>query len=632
MNKNRKVKNTALKNKTKKKEWLYIGIVLIITFILFSPSLKNNFTNWDDDLYVTKNNVITSISTSELEKFGDNFVGNFHPLTMISFAIDYHFFKLDPFHYHLKNIIYHLLNTLLVFFFIKQISRDNLFISVFTALLFGIHPMHVESVTWVAERKDVLYTFYFLTGLLLYYQYILKKKILFLVAAFVSFLLSTLSKSAAVVFPVVLFLIDYFEDRKFTFKSIAEKIPLFALSIYIGIVALKTQSQSNAIGDFQFFTFFEKIRFASFGFMNYLVKFIFPHNLSSFHPYPENNNIPPIYNLAVLATLILISYMVFAGRKNKWLVFGLGFYFITIALVLQFLTVGNAVIAERYTYLPYIGISFIFSTIIYKIFTEKNKNLQYLTGAFLLIQLSYFAITTNERTKVWEDSISLWTDVIQKYPNESGAYSNRGHFHRTQNNYNLAFQDYNMAIKLDEKNDVAYSNRGKVFFDQGEFDKAIEDYNKSIEINKNKSETFSNRGAAYGMKQQWENALSDLTKALQLDPLNINALSNRGLVYFQLKEYEKTIEDYQKYIQSNPKNANIINSIGLSYSRLGIYDKALNEFNKSIEIDPTKAAYFANRSFAFNFMGNKTAALNDALRAQQLGSNISTEYINSLKQ
>jgi tetratricopeptide (TPR) repeat protein len=551
---------------------------------------------------------------------------------MISYAIDYHFFKLNPFFFHLKNILFHLLNTVLVYFLIKKISQNKIYISLFTALLFGIHPMHVESVAWIAERKDVLYTFYFLIGLLLYLQYLDKKNYVFLIGAALSFVLSTLAKSAAVVFPVILILIDFYEKRNLTVKSIIEKIPFFLYSVYIGLIAIRTQSQSNAIGDFQFFSFFEKVRFAAYGLMNYVVKFIVPVHLSSFHPYPDKNNISVVYNLALIAFLLIVAYLIFFGRKKRLLIFGAVFYLITVALVLQFISVGNAIIAERYTYVPYIGIGLIYAIILSEVFYgSKYKKYKYAVGVLLVIQLLFFAVTTYNRTKVWKDSATLWTDVIEKYPNESGAYSNRGHFYRTLNNYELALNDYNKAIQLDNKNHRAYSNRGKVWFDKGQIDKALADYNKSIEIDNKNAETFSNRGAAYGTLQQFNDALSDLNYALELDPNNVSALSNRGFVYYQMGEFEKNIADYTKYLQLKPNDADIINTIGLSYSNLKEFDKAISELNKSISINPKQGAFFMNRSFAFNGKGEKANALKDALQAQKLGYKVNDNYLNYLK-
>lgn len=619
-------------HKIDKKLWIYLGVILLVTFLVYSPALKNQFTNWDDDLYVTKNNTITSISINELGKFSENFVGNFHPLTMVSLALDYHFFELDPFGYHLKNLLFHLLNTLLVFVFIHQLSGENKFVSLFTALLFAIHPMHVESVAWVAERKDVLYTFYFLLGLLLYQKYKKDIKIVYLLASAVAFLLSTLAKSAAVVFPVVLILIDYYESRKFTFKLIAEKIPFFAWSVYIGVLALHTQSQSNALGDFEFYSLFERFRFAAYGFINYSVKFLVPFNLSSFHPYPDKNALPPEYNLALLAALFLLVFMILKGRKIKWLVFGTLFYAVTVALVLQFITVGNAIIAERYTYVPYIGAGFIYATFITNLLEKKsNKNVTNVLYFFVGVQILYFMVQTNIQTKVWFDSISLWNNVIEKYPDESGAYSNLGHHYRTLNNYDMALKNYNIAIQKDNKNSKAFSNRGKVWFDRGEFQKALSDYNASIAIDNKDATTYANRGATYGMLNDLEKSMEDLSKALELDPTNSNALKNRSVIYYQLGDFEKNIADCKKYLELFPNDADMVNQIGLSYNRLQDFENALLYVNQAIQMNPNAGAYFANRSMVYNAMGNTQNALNDITKAQQLGYKTNPNYINLLK-
>lgn len=615
-----------------KKDWLVLCVILVLTFIVFSPSLQNDFTNWDDDLYVTKNLAITSISLSDLDKFGDNYVGNYHPLTMFSLALDYHFFGLNPFYYHLKNIILHLLNTLLVFLFIRKLTRGNRFVPLFTALLFAIHPMHVESVTWIAERKDVLYTFYFLAGLIFYLEYLKSGKIMFLLFTAVAFVLSTLAKSAAVVFPVILFLVDYYETRRFSLKTIAEKVPLLAWSVWIGMVALRTQSASNAIGDFEYYSFFERIRFASYGYMNYLVKFLFPHKLSSFHPYPDRNDIPAVYNLAVLGIICLAAYLALFGRKRKWVIFGMGFSVITLALVLQFITVGNAITAERYTYVPYIGFGFIYGIMIEKLWTgEAYKKYRNWLAGILTIQILFFSGMAFNRTKVWKDSETLWTDVIKKYPEESGAYSNRGHYYRTQNRYDLALQDYNKAIGLDDKNFRAYSNRGKVWFDNGEMDKALEDYNRAISIHGDYAEALSNRGAAHAMKQNYEAALVDLNKAIELEPDNINALQNRSVTWYSMGNFAKAAADVTEYLRYKPDDADMLNLRSLSYNQQNMNNEALADLNRAIQLMPSQGVFWQNRSFLLFKMGDKSGALRDVRQAEALGLKADPAFLQMLQ-
>jgi tetratricopeptide (TPR) repeat protein len=616
-----------------KRDWLVLAVILVIIFIVFSPSLQNGFTNWDDDLYVTKNSAITSISFNDMNKFGDNYVGNYHPLTMFSLALDYQFFGLNPFYYHLKNIILHLLNTLLVFLFIRSLTRGNRFVPLFTALLFGIHPMHVESVTWIAERKDVLYTFYFLAGLIFYLEYLKRGKIVFLVLTAGAFVLSTLAKSAAVVFPLILFLVDYYETRKFSMKAIAEKVPFLAWSVWIGMVALRTQSASNAIGDFEYYSLLERVRFASYGYMNYLFKFLFPHKLSSFHPYPDRSNIPAVYNLAVAGIICLATYLILFGRKRKWLIFGIGFSVITLALVLQFITVGNAITAERYTYVPYIGFGFIYGILTEQLWTSERyvKYRNWIVGV-ITIQVLVLSVMTFNRTKVWKDSETLWTDVIKKYPEESGAYSNRGHYYRSQNRYDLALQDYNKAISLDGKNFRAYSNRGKVWFDNGDIDKALEDYNRAIEIHGDYAEALSNRGAAHARKGNFDAALVDLNKALDLEPGNINALLNRSVTWYSVGNFVRTAADVTEYLKFKPEDADMLNLRSLSYNQQNKNNEALADLNRAIQLMPSQGVFWQNRSFLLIKMGDKAGALRDIRQAEALGVKADPGYLQMLQQ
>ena len=629
--KNRNIKPGVKAEITVKQQWALLLIILAITFIVFSPALKDGFTNWDDNLYVTDNTLIKSISFDNLRKFGDNVAGNFHPLTMISLAVNYYFHKLDPFYYHLTNILFHLLNTVLVFFLVKKISRKNIFITFFTTLFFAIHPMHVESVAWVSERKDVLYSFFFLAGLLLYYLYIEKRKGLLLLAVFLLFVLSDLSKSAAVVFPVLLLLIDYYEGRKLNTKVLLEKLPFLLIAVWIGIIAIHTQSQSNAIGDFKYYSLLERIRIAAYGLITYIIKFVVPFRLSSFHPYPKGG-FPAYYNLSLIAVLALIVYFIYKGRKQKWLLFGFGFYLITVALVLQFLTVGNAVIAERYTYLPYIGLGVIYfefcSRILHKL---ASSNTKYLVWALLSIQIISFVGVSYARTRVWKNSETLWTDVLKKYPDTSGAYTNRGHYYRTNHDYQKAIENYNKAIELDKHNYLAFHNRGKAYFDLGKYDEALNDMNEAIRLKPDFAETYSNRGSIFAIRKDYTAAIKDFDKAIQLDPKNANAYANRSLAYFYSGKNEKALEDADAFLRINPNDPDMLNVRGLCYNKLDKNQEALADFNRSIMLNPKQGVFYQNRSFLYSKMGDKQNALKDILHAQQLGVKVDDNYLSGLR-
>ena len=220
----------------KSSKWIYAFAAVVITAIAFFPSLSNGFTNWDDEVYVINNENIREFSWEKIKYwFGAYHHGNYHPLTMVSYMWEYSISELNPSIYHINNYILHLLNTALVFFFIYKLT-DKKEVAIIVATLFGVHPMHVESVAWISERKDLLYSVFYLSTLIVYLGYKHSpdwKKYLLLLVLFVA---SLLSKSAAVVLPIVLLLIDYYQQRKLTIKLIIEKIPLFALSIVFGVL------------------------------------------------------------------------------------------------------------------------------------------------------------------------------------------------------------------------------------------------------------------------------------------------------------------------------------------------------------------------------------------------------------
>ena len=246
-----------------------ICFIVIITFIVFFPSFKCGFTNWDDEDYVTKNSLVVSNFIHVKEIFKTPVLLNYHPITMLTFALNYQFGKLNPVGYHLWNVLLHVLNTILVFVFIFIFTKRNLLMATIVALFFGIHPMHVESVAWVSERKDVLYVFFFLAALISYLYYKEKGKPIWYSITLLLFILSCLSKAMAVVFPFVLILIDYYTADSISQiaiwkrKTSIDKIPFFLISLVFGITAYVIQHNGKAMEFMNHFTSFQRLVLSS---------------------------------------------------------------------------------------------------------------------------------------------------------------------------------------------------------------------------------------------------------------------------------------------------------------------------------------------------------------------------------
>jgi len=658
---------------------IIIGIIAI-TFICFSPVLssKKLFINWDDPVYITRQDLITKLDAQHLKKiFIEHDASlNYHPLTVLSLALNYQFSKLQPFGYFFTNLLLHLCNTFLVFIFIYRLAlfrfsfklaSSNLkpfWTAAIAAILFGIHPMHVESVAWAAERKDVLYCFFFLSSCIAYLYYVKTSHIKFLVACFLLFLFSCLSKAMAVPLPLILLLIDYFAKRKISTKVIVEKIPFLIISLILGYAAAKIQSK-GAIADFHQYTLAQKFMFATYGFMMYWVKLFAPINLSAFYPYPtlDNGDVSLIYKISPVVALLIVGVPLFFSYKKdkavfRLLLFGFGFFFIMVALVLQFLSVGAAIMADRYSYLPYIGALFILGTFISN-FIEKEKT-RNLTIAVMALITALLAVGCYNRVKVWNDDEKLWTDVIEKYPyiteNEGGtvkvtqvgvdiAYENRANFYRDHNEPDKAMADYELMTRLHSKSDGAYNNMGNFYGIKGQeaaangnselanqmFTKALEMYSEAIRLKPGNAETIMNRGITYSSMGEHRKAIDDFTAALSINPAATTLLTNIAFEKLQLGLYAESISDCNNALALNPNDANVLFYRGTDFINLAKYNEAINDLSNAVKINPSNSNAWYNLSVACNKTGNRQQAREAALKAKSNGYQVSDAYLKQLQ-
>lgn len=652
-------------------KWMAIAlpIIAILTFIVYYPALESEFTNWDDHKYVEENTMLDSDTWESrgwstwdgIKEIATTPVAaNHHPVTMLSLAFNTNFSQpvnaktgkkeLSTYPFKVGNLILHILNALMVFFFIYLLSGKRVWVGVITAFFFAIHPMHVESIAWVAARKDSLYTFFFLLGLIFYLKYLQAKKmpqqVAWYVAIAVSFVLSAFAKPAAVVFPVVLVLIDLFflmdlSGRKktpFTFGEIMSKLfkkalylaPFFAISLYVGWLTIVTQKDFGAIGDTEIYNLSDKFLFANRSLMVYVAKYFVPIDLSTFHPYPNLKNLPASYYYAPFVVLLSLGALFWFFRKNKVVVFGVLFFLINIALVLQFLSVGNAVMAERYTYVPYIGITFMLAWA-FQHFLEKKKQLPMIGMlAFLLISAGAFAYENHVRAKVWVNSGTLWSDVLDQYPNEFTARYNRGlYLSKTGGKqtdkalktkyYEMALADYSHGLTIRKKSFQGHINRGTVLRVLERFDESLADFNKAVAISESEEAGgkqnpewrlgYANRATINTLLKNYEAAANDYSEVIKRQPTDFKSLFNRGNSYYQ--EAKKRQDSGQPGAQQ-------------------FYDMALVDLNKVIEKEPQNREAIFNRSVVYSNMGNKEAAKQDVIKARSMGKQVKQSYLNWL--
>ena len=625
-----------------------IGAILLLIIIAYYPSLQCGFTNWDDQLYVTDSGLIKSLSFENIKKIfsTESIVAlNYHPLTILSLAIDYHFAKLNPERYHLINLLLHLINTVLVFFLVYRLSGKKIIAAIIVSLFFGIHPMHIESVTWVAERKDVLYTLFFISALLTYLTYLKTNKNKFIFLTFTLFVFSVLSKAMAVVLPFILFLIDYFNNRKVNQKVFLEKIPFLIVSLIFGIFAIRVQAH-DAIGSYQSFSLFHRIEIGFYGFFTYIWKMFLPVNLSSFHPYPPvaNGWYPFSFYASAICGVVIFIFTVFLFLRRKkeyrYLSFGIGFYFITIVLVLQFLSVGKTIIAERYSYVSYIGLLFILGTFLNDLIEKHPSYKLIITIAVCSVALIFSGVTF-ERNHVWKNAGTLWSNVIERYPYPEyfveNAYVARGNFRAAESNdFNGALEDYDILLQNNTTHPEIYYNlgyvcgiKGNIIYKSGDslkamelFNKSIEYFSKSVELDSNSFKTFKNRATTYIFMKKYDLAALDFDKTLKIEPGNLDMLEKRAYAYNMSDQWEKAIADYDNLIAITPNNGFLYLNRGKAKYNIKNYKDAINDFNKFVQFQPLNGNTYYLLASCYDRLGDRINVLANIEKAKQSGFDV----------
>jgi protein O-mannosyl-transferase len=604
-------------------------IILVITFIAFLPSLSNQFiTSWDDQAYVTDNQTIRHLNSNTLQEiFTTETAGSYVPLPLLTFAIEYKLFGLNPFYFHLTNLLLHLLCTFLVFHFFRLLKLNPIYAAT-GALLFSVHPMHVESVAWVTERKDLLYCLFYLASVIFYIEYINAsgKKLLKILLCLFFFILSLFSKITAVTLPLCLFLIDYYFYRPFKIRLIFEKIPFFILSLVFGLAEIIIFQTQGILNTTEVISLPKQIFLEFYALSAYIFKFFIPFRLSAL--YPSLRAFGPgrlfLYYISPVF-IIFIGYLVYrASRKNRAILFGTLFFVINIILIneAQLLSHGTGFLADRFSYLSYLGLCFIAGWSSQKICTDNKKYERFLPGAVFLMIMIFTGLTIS-RNKDWKDSITLWNDVIGKFPNKiSSAYSNRAAAWHDLGQFDNAIADYTSAIGIKPKDSALYNNRGVDYDKQKQLDLAIADYNKAINFSRGYAIAYNNRGFAYAKLEQWDKAIADYSSAIGMDPNLSQAYANRGGVYYKFRQWDKAIADFSRIIRIDPNNTDAYFSLGLVYSSQNNFDAAIEISEKALKIDDQNFALLNNLGYYYIAKGNFDKAIENFHHCLKMENNI----------
>jgi len=609
----------------------------MLTLAVYSQVQNFEFINFDDNLYVTQNHQIQSGFTYKgiVKIFTDIRTGNWHPLTMISHMLDWALFGNEAGGHHWTSLILHIINTVLLFLLLNQMT-GAIWRSALVAALFAIHPINVESVTWVAERKNVLSTFFWFMTMLLYVWYVKQPGWGRYLSVLLCFALGLMSKSMLVTLPFVLLLIDYWPLNRISLDVLGhsqqraflplekfklrflfwEKIPFFILTGIIICVTLYAQETIGAVVKMVHLPLSERISNAILSYGLYIKKMFWPFDLSIFYPH---YSIGVWELLTVSFLLILVSVFVLRYyRKYPYLPVGWLWFLGTLVPVIGLVQVGSQSMADRYAYVPFIGL-YIMLVWCAADCAGKNKykKLYFVTVSLFLI--SSLSVISWQRCQLWGDEVTLWNDALRNHK-VAITYNLRGVAYANKGQYGLALADYKSAIDMDKKFAEALNNRGNIYAAIGQHENALRDYNEAQRVKPKYADAYYNKGLLYLGIHKLDAAIADFTQAIHLDPYNADYFNNRGVALRSKGEYEKSLADFNQALKINRNMAEAYFNRGIIYQMHRQYFPAIVNFTESLRIKPAYIDARLNRGISFTSLGKNDQAFEDFSYVLQVDS------------
>jgi Tfp pilus assembly protein PilF len=523
------------------KKIFVIAFLIVIISFCYLNTLNNQFLDYDDNFYIVNNSLIKNLNHQNLKRIIFNhYFGNYNPLQLLSYSFDYFLWDLNEIGYHITNIVLLTFSNILVFFIILALVDDTdkkFLIASLTTLIFATHPIHVESVTWLSERKDVLFAFFFLFSFYLFIKFNKTNKIKYFWLSYITFVLSCFSKTTAVVFPLLLLPYNYYWGKKNKIKRILIISILYLfISLIFSFIAIKFGQSSGNIKEYLSDNPFINILFTFKIIGIYIYKLILPLNLLPRYVFDVEKEFYQLDTIVFILIFLGFLFILFLNfRTNKYISFGIIWFLITLLPTSNIIPIGTLV-ADRYMYLPSIGFFLLISVTLVK----YKKTFLY-SLFFLIIFLSLLTIKQN---KVWENNFTFWTHNLKHEPRDAIAHNNLGNYYFQKKEFEKALNQYNLALKYNPDFSKAYLNLGLIALEDGESQKAIGYFHEAI----------------------------------KRDPVCYEAYNNLGNVLLKDNKIDNAIIAYQKVLKIVPQNVSVYYNLGNAFTKKGLYKKALDCF------------------------------------------------------
>jgi tetratricopeptide (TPR) repeat protein len=604
------------KNLNKKQVFGVCLVLAISTFAVFYQVHSFDFVNYDDPSYLYENSHIRNGLTVEAVRWAFNigYAANWHPLTWLSHILDWQLFGNNAGGHHLTNLFFHIANTLLLFIVLKQMT-NALWQSAFVAALFALHPLHVESVAWISERKDVLSTFFLFLTMWAYLKYVRKPKIWRYLLIVLLFALGLMSKPMLVTLPFVLLLLDYWPLERFgkqkTLYLILEKVPLFILSASSSIFTFLAQRSGGAVMPLDRISLSIRLSNAVISYVQYIGKMFWPVKLAVFYRHPVQN-ISFSYTVISALILLIVTVIIFAfAKKHRYLFTGWFWYLGTLVPVIGIIQVGSQAMADRYTYITLTGL---FIIIVWGL-PELLAKLRYRRTILWASSMSVLFILsglTYRQVQYWGNTVTLGSHALAVTENNWNVHFFMADMYFKQGRFDESVRHNAEAVRIRPDSAVAANRLGWSLYAAGRLDEAIGYYQKALSIDSRFALANTNLGTALSDKGRFNQAVRCFKAALETaDTPHIR--SELGYALLNLGRFQEAVIEYRKVLLEMPDSPDILNRLGYALMNSGEFDEAISLYNKALYIAPHRVDIRLNLGVALVNSGR----LEDAIREYQ---------------
>jgi protein O-mannosyl-transferase len=599
------------------KNLLLVSFGLIaITLFVYAPSWHYGFLSYDDPLYVSGNVEVSHGLTGRgvLWAFTAGHAANWHPLTWLSHMLDVQFYGMVAERHHLTNVLFHIANALLLFWLLCR-TTNAWRRSAMVAFLFAVHPLHVESVAWIAERKDVLSALFWMLTFHVYVSYARRPLLRRNLAVIAIFSLGLMAKPMLVPLPITLLLFDIWplhrvdfgvDQRRVWLQLFREKIPLFAIAVISSIVTIIVQWRAQAVQTFTMLPFSQRAANAVISYIAYIAQMMWPRNLLAYYSRETTSGL--LLAICILILLFVSALIIRFAKRHPFLLTGWIWYLCTLLPVIGLIQVGDQSRADRYTYVPLIGIFIIVVWGVPKLFEGRRyRKIILATAASILI--CALTLLAREQVRFWENDISLWGHVVNAAPRNYFARFNLGNALVARGDFSAATYQYTEALSIKPDFADAHNALGVASFQQGLWQEAATHYADALRVKPGSAKLHSNLGTALGVLGRTEEAVSEFLTALKIDPQKAEIHYNLGYVLAQQGKIDEAIARYRSALQINPIYAEAHIELGNALLGKEEFSKAAEQYTKALEIKPDLADTHNNLGLALMKQGRYSEAL-----------------------